>query len=198
MKFEGDAADFAQFFRMLRDGDAEVLIETWKVNAKQILDDNPPPPKADGGEAKQVVNITGGQVHIGDRDESVKVATEKGSSAVVGDHNVQSVDYSEGGGSPPDIVAELAKLREAIASMGLDDKDSESICRAVEAATGEANAETPNRSMVSMYVRGALEAVKAVNAGVKFAENRDALKAAIIGIASWCGTHAAPILSLFQ
>lgn len=198
MKFEGDATDFARLIILIRDGDAEVLIEKWKGNAKQILDDNPPPPKADGGEAKPVIRIKDSTVTIGPVDQSVTAIAQQGSTAAVGDHNEQSAEHSEGGGPPADIVAELEKLREAIASMGLDDKDSESICRAVEAATGEANAETPNRSMVSMYVRGALEAVKAVNAGVKFAENRDALKAAIIGIASWCGTHAAPILSLFQ
>ena len=52
--------------------------------------------------------------------------------------------------------------------------------------------------MVSMFVGGALNVIKAVNEGVKFTENRAALKGAADAIASWCGTYAEPILSIFR
>ena len=43
-----------------------------------------------------------------------------------------------------------------------------------------------------------MNVVKAINDGVKFAENRDALMGAAKSITVWCGTYAEPILSLFR
>ena len=144
------------------------------------------------------VGTIAGDMHVGNHDASVNVVAKKGSSATIGDHNLQSGEYSEGAGPSPDIVAELAKLRETIASMGLDDEARESIDCMLDNASSEASAETPKRSMVSTYVGGALNAVKAINAGVKFVENRAALEAAIAGIVIWCGSYAEPILSVFR
>ena len=97
-----------------------------------------------------------------------------------------------------DIVAELARLRKAFSSIDLDDEERECIDRALDEANNAASTEAPNRSMVSMFVGGALNVVKAINDGVKFAENRDALMGAAKSITVWCGTYAEPILSLFR
>lgn len=203
MTLEGDAADMARFLRLIHVGDADALgqLEKWKGKAEQVLKDNPPRPKVDADSAKGGVTVNVGKVtgdlHVGD-DSSVKVVAKNGSTAAIGDDNVQSGEASEGAGSPLDVVAELARLRETIASMGLDDEARQSIDRALDAASNEASAETPSRSTVSMFVGGALNVVKAVNDGVKFVENRAALQAAIAGIAGWCGSCAEPILSLFR
>ncbi len=197
---QGDAAEIARFLRLIHVGDKDALdqLKKWQGNAKQVLEDNPPRPKDDADDAKPGLTIKADKVYVDNRDQSVKAIAKKGSSAVIGDHNVQSSEFSEGGGPSPDIVAELVKLREMIASMGLDDEARESIDCMLDNASSEASAETPKRSMVSTYVGGALNVVKSVNAGVKFVENRAALEAAIAAIAGWCGSHAEPILSLFR
>ena len=65
-------------------------------------------------------------------------------------------------------------------------------------SSSEASAESPNRSIVSTYVSGALNVIKAVNEGLKFVENRAALKDAVTGIVDWCGSWAEPISSFFS
>ncbi len=197
---EGDADDIARFLRSIHKEDPDTLkqLEKWQGNREQLLQDNALPSKADGDGAKQALTIQAdtiiGDIKVGNQDQSVKVVAKKGSSATVGDHNVQTASYVEG----VDIVAELANLREMIAAIGLDAQARSSIDRALEGANNEATAEKPNRSMVSMFVGGALNVIKAVNQGVKFTENRDALKGAADAIATWCGTYAEPILSIFR
>jgi len=127
---------------------------------------------------------------MADGDRSVTYhGNASGNVAVTGDHNQVTTTLAGVTFPAPetvDIARELAGLRALLAEVALEPKVRKRVDNALEEAEAEAASGAPDRQEIGEAVE---RAVTAVSRAGKVAEVVTKLRAQLIPVAGWLGTH---------